>query len=270
MVDRAATATLSPLAPIASAVRRRGVLAAIAAALLGTRRAVAFGEEGAFNPRILITGTDEWTGARTTAPARWSAELVRRTSAPARLSPTTVRAEEPALLAEPFVIWAGHQDPDPLTRRELRGLRQFVALGGVLFVDDFEPERGAFARGAQREITRVLPDASPIEIGPENVVFRSFYLLSRAAGRVAGKPKLDAIVRGGAVQVLVSTHDLLGALARGSGGADTLDVVPGGAHQREMAIRLAVNIAMYLLCSNYKDDQVHAPFLMRRRAAGQP
>jgi hypothetical protein len=23
---------------------------------------------------------------------------------------------------------------------------------------------------------------------------------------------------------------------------------------------------MYTLCSNYKDDQVHAPFLMRRRA----
>ena len=23
---------------------------------------------------------------------------------------------------------------------------------------------------------------------------------------------------------------------------------------------------MYVLCSNYKDDQVHAPFLMRRRA----
>jgi hypothetical protein len=27
-----------------------------------------------------------------------------------------------------------------------------------------------------------------------------------------------------------------------------------------------VNIAMYVLCTNYKDDQVHAPFLMRRRA----
>ena len=29
---------------------------------------------------------------------------------------------------------------------------------------------------------------------------------------------------------------------------------------------LAVNIAMYVLCSNYKDDQVHAPFLMRKRS----
>jgi len=42
--------------------------------------------------------------------------------------------------------------------------------------------------------------------------------------------------------------------------------VPNGDGQREHAVRLAVNIAMYVLCSNYKDDQVHAPFLMRRRA----
>ena len=46
----------------------------------------------------------------------------------------------------------------------------------------------------------------------------------------------------------------------------SVPVTPGGEHQRERAIRLAVNIAMYVLCSNYKDDQVHAPVLMRRRA----
>ena len=34
---------------------------------------------------------------------------------------------------------------------------------------------------------------------------------------------------------------------------------------RQRAIRLAVNIAMYVLCSDYKDDQVHAEELMRRR-----
>ena len=31
------------------------------------------------------------------------------------------------------------------------------------------------------------------------------------------------------------------------------------------AARLAVNIAMYVLCSNYKDDQVHAEHIMKRR-----
>jgi len=38
-----------------------------------------------------------------------------------------------------------------------------------------------------------------------------------------------------------------------------------GERQREQAIRLSVNIVLYALCLDYKDDQVHAPFIMRRR-----
>jgi hypothetical protein len=249
--------------------RARGpsVLVLIAAlCLLGLPRPVrAFGEEGAFNPRILLAGTAQWEGVRTTGPSRWSEELINRTSAPARLVPATVRADDPALLAEPFAIWGGDRDLPPLTPREVSGLQRFVALGGILFVDDFSPETGAFTRAARREIARVLPDGSPIAIGTESVVFRSFYLLRRAVGRVEGPPKLEVIVRGGLPQVIFSSHDLLGALARSPSGISPVAVVPGGEMQREKAIRLAVNIAMYVLCSNYKDDQVHAPFLMRRR-----
>ena len=40
--------------------------------------------------------------------------------------------------------------------------------------------------------------------------------------------------------------------------------------QRTRALRLAVNIAMYVLCSDYKDDQVHAKELMRRRGRRKP
>ena len=70
--------------------------------------------------------------------------------------------------------------------------------------------------------------------------------------------------------MIFSKHDLLGALARGAGDVHPLNVTPGGEIQRQHAIRLAVNIAMYVLCSNYKDDQVHAPFLMRRRGPEPP
>jgi hypothetical protein len=244
------------------------LLVAVAALLLFAvpRPARAFGEEGAFNARMLLTGGARWEGVRASAPSRWSFELVQRTSAPARLAPTTVRADDPALLAEPFAVWGGEKDPQPLTDREVSGLKRFIALGGVLFVDDFAPETGEFLRGARRELARVIPEGSPIPIGPENVLFRSFYLIRRAVGRVEGPPKLEAIVRAGAVQVVLSSHDLLGALARSNNGIDPLTVTPGGEAQRERATRLAVNIAMYVLCSNYKDDQVHAPFLMRRRA----
>jgi hypothetical protein len=239
-----------------------------AGGLSPAREAAAFGDAGAFNPRILLTGTSKWTGRRKSAPARWALELVRRTSAPARVSPTVVAADSPKLLAEPFVIWAGGLPPTPLTAREVQGLRQFIALGGTLFIDDSDPERGAFLAAAKREMRRVLPNGSAIAIGPEHVLFRSFYLLRRATGRLHKADKLEAIIRGGQAQVLFSPNDLLGALARSAGRVHPFQVEPGGERQRQRAVRLAVNIAMYVLCSDYKNDQVHAPFLMRRRRAG--
>jgi hypothetical protein len=181
-----------------------------------------------------------------------------------------VHADDPELLSEPFVVWGGQVDPGPLSPREISLLRQFLALGGTLLVDDFEPSSGAFGRGAKRELERLLPDASPVVLGPDHVVYRSFYLLRRALGRVEGPAKLEAIVRGGLAQVIFSPLDLLGALARSPGGVESFDPQPGGEPQREQAVRLAVNLAMYVLCSTYKDDQVHAPFLMRRRSRGQP
>jgi len=241
-----------------------GVAAAVTTIVAG--EASAFGEEGAFNPRVLLTGDAKWQGARTTAPARWSDELVRRTSAPGRLRPTAVHADDKELLAEPFAIWGASASVPPLTTREIGVLKQFFALGGILFVDDFDPDKGAFGKAARREIARVLPENSPLSVGTENVLFRSFYLLKRATGRVQGPPKLDVVVRASAIQVIYSSHDLLGALAKdASTRVDSLDVVPGGEAQREQAVRLAVNVAMYVLCSSYKDDQVHAEHIMRRR-----
>ena len=127
--------------------------------------------------------------------------------------------------------------------------------GGVLFVDDAAPETGVFSHDAKRELARVLPDAAPIPMGTEHVVFRSFYFIRRPYGRVEGPPKLEAIIRGGNAQVIFSSHDLAGALAQSAGGIWSVPVTPGGEHQRERALRLAVNVAMYVLCSNYKDDQ---------------
>jgi hypothetical protein len=251
------------------------LVVALAAGLLvlAPRPARAFGDGGAFDPRVLLTGNQSGA-ARATAPGRWAWELVQRTSAPARLRPALVRADDPAIVDEPFLYWSGDAEVAPLTGAEVAGLRRFLALGGVLLVDDAAPgprgEPSAFGRGARRELARVLPDAAPISLGVDHVIFRTFYLLRRADGRVEGPPSLDAIVRGGQAQVIFSEHDLGGALARGASGAWEQPVLPGGDTQRELAIRLAVNLAMYVLCSSYKDDQVHAPFLMRRRALLTP
>jgi hypothetical protein len=255
-------------------LRRLVVVALIASAIAALvvalpRPARAFGDVGAFDPRVLLAG-GLTAPARPSAPARWSWELAQRTSAPARLKPTQVRADDPAVVDGPFLWWSGEGSLSPLSPAEIAGLRRFFALGGILLVDDAgvsdDGAPSAFGKSAREQIARVLPDTSPITLNADHVLFKTFYLLRRAEGRVAGARSLDAIVRGGQAQVVFSSHDIGGALARGVTGAWEHPVVPGGDAQRERAMRLAVNVAMYVLCSNYKDDQVHAPFLMRRRA----
>jgi hypothetical protein len=247
--------------------------AALALGLALPTPARAFGDRGAFDPRILLAGGTVGA-AHLSSAARWSWELVQRTSAPARMSPKTVRADDPSITDAPFAYWSGDTAVSELTPAEVSGLRRFFALGGVMVVDDAAAgaagEPSPFGTSARKQLARVLTDVTPIDLDAKHVIYHSFYMLKRAEGRVLGPPLVQALVRGGEAQVIFTENDLGGALARGASGLWEAPVVPGGDLQREHAIRLAVNIAMYVLCTNYKDDQVHAPFLMRRRAMALP
>jgi hypothetical protein len=50
------------------------------------------------------------------------------------------------------------------------------------------------------------------------------------------------------------------------GGRALYPCTPGGEQQREQAIRFGVNLVMYALTGNYKNDQVHASALLKRMA----
>jgi len=243
---------------------RRAALGTLLAVAAPVRVAAAFGEAGAFRARLLTAGKTSAFGERASGAARWGAELARRTSAPAGLLGPPIPADRGALLAEPFAVWCGSEDVGTLSVAETRGLLRFLRLGGTLVVDDADPAGGAFGRSVRRELARVVPESPPVRLPPSHVVFKTFYLVERPVGRLLGPPHVDAVVRGRNAQVLFLAHDLLGALSH-TGGSFALPVEPGGSEQRERAIRFAVNIAMYVLCSDYKDDVVHAPFLLQRR-----
>jgi uncharacterized protein DUF4159 len=238
---------------------------ALGAAVAVAGDAHAFGQDGAFHPRLLSNAGRPVDGAHGTGPSRWSWELIRRTSAPARLTVGNVAADSAELLAEPFTVWVGSEAVTPLSEPEVRGLRNYLTLGGVLFVDDSNPEVGAFGRSVRQELERVLPESPVVRLPAQHVLYKSYYLLDRPFGRVEGPPYLEAITGGKMLRVLLSSHDLIGAMAQQRGGGWTFPVEPGGQQQRELAMRLAVNLAMYVLCLDYKDDQVHAEELMRRR-----
>jgi hypothetical protein len=241
-----------------------GVLAA-GATVAFPESALGFGEDGAFHARILSFDKEKQL-EELSAARRWAWELTRRSSAPGRLAAQLVRPDSAELLQEPFAVWVGKEDSGPLPSRAIRSLREYLRLGGMLVIDDRGKDQsyGKFSQGVKRELRKVLPEAGVIQLPPEHVLFKTYYILEEPMGRRPGPPFVEAIVRGKTAQVIFLNHDLTGALARkDENWAHPMEV--GGAEAREMAVRFAVNIAMYVLCSDYKDDQVHAPFLMRRR-----
>ena len=59
-------------------------------------------------------------------------------------------------------------------------------------------------------------------------------------------------------------NDLGGAWAQDHLGRFLNECLPGGESQRQQAFMLGVNIVLYALTVNYKQDQVHLPFILER------
>lgn len=196
-------------------------------------------------------------------------EIRKRTSIDVVPTPGSSRLDEVGLFDHPFLYWSGDAAFDRLSDAEIAGLRRFVRFGGFVLIDDASPEADGFDQSVRRELSRAFPTRRLRPLPNSHTIFRSFYLLDRPEGRVRGPEQMEAFEVGDRVAVLYSRHDLGGAWARDNLGSWEHPVSPGGDEQRERAIRLGVNIVMYALCLDYKDDQVHAPFIMRRRA-GSP
>lgn len=207
--------------------------------------------------------------ARPTAPARLAWALRQRTSVETSLNSRQVRLDDPQLFDTPLLYWSGDAAFPSLSQAEITGLRRFVELGGFLLIDDAATDSEGFDQSVRETLSRAFGSDALEALDNAHTIFRSFYLLDRPVGRVMGPKTLEAIERGGRAAVVYSRHDLGGAWARDNLGNYLLPTVPGGNTQRELAYRLGVNLVMYALCLDYKDDQVHSPFIMRRRA-GMP
>jgi hypothetical protein len=236
--------------------------AALALAALSPQAARALGESSLFEVRS-VTYTSAQS-SRPTAPRRLAWEIRKRTSIDVVLEPSASRLDDPSLFEHPFLYWSGDRAFNALSDAEIVGLRRFVTFGGFVLIDD-AAEGDGFDTSIRRELGRAFPSRPLRALSSSHTIFRSFYLLDRPEGRVRGPEQMESIELGERVAVLYSRHDLGGAWARDNFGAWQLAVTPGGDEQRERAIRLGVNVAMYALCLDYKDDQVHAPFIMRRR-----
>jgi hypothetical protein len=226
-------------------------------------RARAVGERTAVELRQL-----EYAGGhsdpRPNATKRLAWEVRQRTSVETRLESTRVRFSDATVYDSPLLYFAGDSAFPPFSEAEVQGFRRFVDFGGFVIIDDAAPEESGFDGSVRREIARAFGARALIRLDAKHVVYRSFYLVQRPLGRIEGQDYLEGVERAGRLAIVYSRHDLGGAYERDNLGNYANNVVPGSERQRELAFRLGVNMILYALCLDYKDDQVHAPFIMRR------
>jgi hypothetical protein len=232
--------------------------------LLAAGRSLAFGEAARLT-FAQVRHLGRWD-PRPDGLGRLAWEISKRTSIETSPVVKALGLADPDLFRYPFAVLSSDQGFPLPADAEIASLRRYLSYGGFLFMDDAGGTRGgAFEQSARALVSRIVPGAALSRVPREHVLYKSFYLLDGPTGRVMVSPDLEALEMGGRLAVLYSGNDLVGALARDSLGTWELEVTPGGESQREKCIRLGVNIAMYALCLDYKEDQVHIPFIMKRR-----
>lgn len=227
-------------------------------------------------------------------------EIEKRTSIEVAPEAALVRvSDDTELHRHPLLYWTGDRAFAMPSDEELARLRRHLVMGGMLILDSAEGRAGGgFDQSARALVAKLFPNQPLRRLPEDHVLFRSFYLLRVPAGRVIAQPYLEAVIIGGSssggatspssgagngsasaaastnassvsgggrAAIVYSQNDLGGAWARDRVGQWQHEVVPGGENQRELAFRLGVNLVMYALCLDYKSDQVHVPFIMRRR-----
>jgi uncharacterized protein DUF4159 len=228
------------------------------------RSAPAIGEGSLLDLTSIVYAGGNWQ-PRPSALRRLAWEVRKRTSIETMLEPTSMRLSAPRLFQKPMLVLSGDRGFSPWPEADVTRLRRFLVFGGFLLIDDASDGSDDFDASVRRELARVLPGSSLAAVARDHVLYRTFYLLDRPVGRRDTPADLEGIERDGRLAVVYSRLDLEGAWARDNFGNWEHEVAPGGEDQREHAFRLGVNLAMYALCLAYKSDQVHVPFILKRR-----
>lgn len=201
-----------------------------------------------------------------TAMRRLAWELHKRTLVNAALEPSEIKPNAAMLSVSPLAFLFGDRGFSRFSAEAVEALSRFVRLGGTLVVDSSATHDGdqpAFEQGIDGLLASVLGGIPMTAISSSHVLYRTFYRIERPLGRIEGPSFMEGAELDGRLCVIRSRHDLCGALAKDNLGNWQAEVVPGGDRQREQAFRLGINIVMYALCLDYKNEEPHRRFSRR-------
>lgn len=193
-------------------------------------------------------------------------ELRLRTRLEPVAEPTTVEATQVALFETPFLYVAGQGALPQQGEEAEQNLRRFIDLGGLILFDAADGGTDlAFTQSVRELLGRIMPGSELAPVSSEHVVYRSFYLVDFPWGRTQVHDSLLAVQEEGRLKVMLTRNDLGGALAETDSGLAAYPCTPGGADQREWAMRFGVNVLLYATCTDYKADRAHVETLLRSR-----
>ena len=183
-------------------------------------------------------------------------------------APMGVDPDKDELAFFPLLYWPISERMPDLSAVGLQKVLEYLQNGGQIMFDTRDPNRAGASWRVLRRLLSDLDLPALIQVPEDHVLTRSFYLLHELPGRLDGSPvwveRSDEMVNDGVSAVVIGGNDWAGAWAVDDGGRPLMPVVPGGEHQREMAIRFGINLVMYALTGNYKGDQVHLPAILER------
>ncbi len=190
-------------------------------------------------------------------------EVIQTTSVEAVPRAVQVAPEDPALFKHPFAVLVGEGALPPLSEAARAQLVRYLSYGGFLFIDDASGSRDSAFDTSVRSMLRSLFPTRPLTtLSADHSVYRSFFLLRQPVGRVANFRILEGVAQGSTHAVIYGRDDLSGALDRRADGREANGCVPDGELQRREAVKLAVNLVLYALTSNYKQDSAHVKELL--------
>jgi hypothetical protein len=213
--------------------------------------------------------------------------LTRALSARTSLTPGDPVGVDPTrdeLVFYPMIYWpvvAGKPLPP---QNAINKIGTFMKQGGTIVFDTRDAlasRPGGPMTPEARWLRGLLAGVDVPELEPvphDHVITKTFYLLDGFIGRTTiGQTWVEALppepsdgaprpARAGdsVSPIVITSNDLAAAWASDRNGEPLYPLVPGGARQRELAVRGGVNLVMYTLTGNYKSDQVHVRDLLDR------
>ncbi|MDP3736776.1 MAG: DUF4159 domain-containing protein [Hyphomonadaceae bacterium] len=171
----------------------------------------------------------------------------------------------------PMIYYAVPREARPLPAAAVAKVNAYLRAGGAFVVDTRDAAPG---RDVSANLQQLLSgiDAPPLQPATAtHVLTKSYYLIKSFPGRLNGRLWIESGAadrdtrRGDGVSGLfIGGSDWAGAWAIDNQTGRPLLTMDGGENAREMSYRFGVNLVMYILTGNYKEDQVHIPDLLER------